>query len=365
MPTFDAWRPSRLLARWRGQTPPADASVRPSEFSTDPLAETLRGARGLVLFDLDKTAIDANYAPTATGLERLQRAIHTLQTNGVLVGIHSDSPRETITQFGQLFGAQGPHVYEMGGVYVPASEAREETDVALNPAATAYFGRVNARLADSLRTFGQEHSIRIATDEDRNLDKREGRTYPDATQGVWLNPYRRHSIGLWAEVIDPATGRTYFDTRFREGKGVEELAQFDQRQTTLLTNVDQLVKQALESDPEAASIGELDYDRNAAYGVIIAKLAALSNKTAPIQLLLGRAGNGFTGQVFMIGDSPADFINDSRVTTLAVGNARDELKIQVAEQKRSYSFPTVSDGSFTDGVAEHLENIARNLGIQA
>jgi hypothetical protein len=251
-------------------------------------------------------------------------------------------------QFAAMFGVEGPLVYEMGGTYF----AQEKINLVLDTEVLNFFpGFRDKFYAEAKRRFPDTEKIlhKISKENDRNKEKREAVKYPGFDRGIFINPFRLLSFGLWAEGIKRSDGTTFLSPEFHQ-------------------QVDALVKEMLIRElgfPDEAALKELyDYDFNPDYGVTIVKKKVLSSKTPPIQAILSLAPD-FQGHAYMVGDSLADFIEDPKVTTLAVANAKQELRAKLDAQTvlLPQGITRISQETYTQGLIEHFEHIADSLGI--
>jgi len=305
-----------------------------------PISEKIRDASAIVFFDLDKTVLDESYNPI--NLEGLRGVISKLQEKGALVGIHSDSPRRTVRQFAAMFGTNGPLIYEMAGLHFPWANK----DLALDFETLRFFtGFRDFCYKAATAHFGRDARILISKTRDRNREKREKLKYPSDYQHlIMINPFRLFSFGLWAEGIN-SDGSTYPDAEFA-------------------FQVNDFVKKIMTQSTIAPPLDDLNWDYNSQEGVVIVKKVS-SSKTLPVQTVLSLIPNKKV-PTYMIGDSPADYIEDPHVTTLAVANAKDALKkrLQAEDSPLPEGFSSrIAQKEYTQGVIEHLGNIARNLEI--
>jgi len=306
-----------------------------------PIAEQLRQAKAVVFFDLDKTALDDRYNPI--NLEGITRVISSLQNKGVIIGIHSDTPRQSLLQFAKIFGVKGPLIYELAGIHFQ----EQDLDIVLDVRAMEFFrGFRNRFFEEALKRFPDSADLKnfISKTIDRNKEKREGVRYPGYDRGLFINPYRLLSFGLWAEGVTKATGETYINPEFHQ-------------------RVDALAKELLMAELGYSDEGEFrrdyDYDFSPEYGVTIVKKRVLSSKTPPIQHLLTLV-EGYQKPIIMIGDSGADFIDDPRVITFGVANSKPELKEKLQEVTTALPFglkTNLASKTYTDGLIELLSVI--------
>lgn len=312
-----------------------------------PISEKLARSKAMVFFDLDKTAIDTKYNPT--NLEGLRAVIDSLQQKGVVVGIHSDTPLVSMMQFAEKFGVKGPLIYEMGGIYFQ----EENINLVLDPEAMTFFTGFRNRFFEAVeKNFLDTDTDKylLTRSNDRNKEKGESFKYPEYDRGIFINPFRTMSFGLWAEGIERTTGATRIDQTFHE-------------------RVDDLVKtiliKELGYEDEKSYLTDYDHDRNVEYGVTIVKKRSLSSKTTPFKYLFDLVPK-YNNPVVMCGDSEADFIDDARVATLGVANAKDELKDLLAGVTITLPFGLKTNlalGIYTDGLIEHLSAIDQALNL--
>ena len=324
----------------KGKTiPAAELGAKASELHR--LREVIGQAKALVLMDLDKTLIREDYLPD--DLERFTQLVDQLQGAGVTLGLHSDSPLVSLLQFAEMFQIHGPIIYEMAGIYIP----QEKVNIVLNPDIAEFFQNfrigfyhaAKARFPDLPKT---KHHITYTND--KNRERREAVTYPGFHYGLWINPYRQFSFHFWAEGID-ATGSPYLNPQFH-------------------LEVDKLARECLAIYPAANALPELTYRSNLDDGTSMARPRILSSKTPAVRVLLDMIGS-VPGPVYMIVDSHYDYIEDDRVTSLAVGNANAELQnlITSSHLPSATTIDRIAIQPYTRGVIEHLENIARSVGV--
>ncbi len=196
----------------------------------------------------------------------------------------------------------------MAGIYFP----QQELNIVLNPDISTFFREfrigfhhtAEARFPDSPKI---KHLITCTSD--KNRERREKKTYPGFSYGLWINPYRQFSFHFWAEGIDE--------------KGIPHLS------PSFHATVDELARECLGIDPSVSELPELTYLSKLEDGTSMIRPAVLFSKTPIVKVFLDAVGN-ISGPVYMIGDSRFDFINDHRVTTLAVGNADIQLQELIA-----------------------------------
>lgn len=304
-----------------------------------PVREVLKTAKVIVLMDLDGTIIDENYA--ISNLEGLKQKIGQLQEAGVLVGLHSDTPRTSLLQFAQMYGIQGPLIYEMAGIHLPEFNL----DIVLDPSEKDFFTALREKLYEAAKTsFVDTEDIKhlISRERDKNKEKREVSVYPGYQYGLFINPFREFSLGFWIERYD-TDGTPFVDPDFHQ-------------------RVNDLVASVLARDfPNLQNNSLYFYQNPIDDGTSIVRPAHLHTKTPPIQTLL--TIGDYQGPVYMIGNTKSDFISDKRVTTLGVGNSDHALIELIVNDGRI--LPTginrISQGKFVDGVIEHLNAILSSL----
>lgn len=316
----------------------SEAKIIPAsdiQFSAElaPVKESLQKARAIVLMDLDGTVIDENYA--VKNLRGLKRAIALLQEANILVGLHSDTPRTSLLQFAQMYGIQGPLIYEMAGIHLPGFDS----DIVLEPSVKDFYTVLRDKFFEvaKSRLFDTEN-IRyiISKDRDKNKERREKVTYPGYGFGVFINPFRQFSLGYWTEEFD-SQGVPHNDVDFHNV-------------------VDDLLRECL-SDSSIPVEGLYFYRNSVEDGTTIIRPSKLQTKLPTIHTLL--TIGEYQKPVYMIGNTKSDYIPDSRVITLAVGNADQALTdlIQKDEKALSPRIQRIARRTYTNGVIEHLNSI--------
>ncbi len=306
-----------------------------------PLSEKLRKSKGIILMDLDGVALNPNYLPT--NLEGLRQGVQSLQEAGVLVGLHSDTPLASLLQFAEMFGIKGPLIFEMAAIHFP----EEGIDIVLDPSNKDFFAHLRDGLYDAARKQFQDNTqgrYLISKTSDKNMEKRTKTKYPGYQHGIWINPFRQFSLGLWAEGVG-SDGSTFVDDTFHN-------------------KVIELIRKFLVADPEAPPMGSLFFDDRLTGGTSVVRPLKFTTKTPAVQALLSFIGD-YTGPVYMIGDENTDYIEDPRVINLAVGNASDNFlsRLHNDDATLPQGIQRVSSGNYTSGAIEHLKSIALSLEL--
>ncbi len=257
----------------------------------------------LVLFDLDKTIIDTEYRLTDG---RFSQEIQQLIDIGWKFGLSSDTPLESLKNWYDQFGMNGPIIAERGSViWFPDNKIIETTlyvDI---------FKTVKSNLVEYLIKKGYAFYFGDVTQVIRNKT-----TFPGLVEKrlVLVQAYRRCSFNFYGRKINQA-GELEIDNEI-----TEELHQI-----------------VMGEMPEINFLIIEDY--NPEYGILILSPANVTKRSGTLYLLsylgLDRIG--------MVGDSISDILGTDIAFHYAVGNATAAFK-DIANY--------ISTESFTSGVVD-------------
>ncbi len=271
----------------------------------------------IVLLDVDKTLLDVNYQLTVPPPE-FAAALDRAEAAGLMVGLNSDTPLQSLVRLTQPYGVRGPIVAELGGVVTRSPTDQPELAVPEAAQLASLRPKLLARLAtDPDQRFLTGVGDALALPEwERGLPL-DG----PASIAVLVNGFRLASVSFWV--------------RGRKGSA------WDKDETALDAAIAQL-------EPLGQALGELwttrQVDRNPEYGICIVH-AARTRKALGVQHLRRL----FPGaSIAMVGDKLADWIDDPEVVHYAVGNAAPDFK-----QRCAY----VAHTPMTAGVIEILRHL--------
>lgn len=263
----------------------------------------------VLLFDLDKTLIDASYNITDP---RIFAEIKRLQDLGWILGLSSDTPVKAMEKWKEEFGMNGPLIAERGALI----QLPDDREIELVAHSKEFFGM----LRDEAVSYAVQENIPFYFG-DGVAFLRSGPTIEGLVDNRLLlfNAYRRCSIGVWGRRID-AQGRLSLDNQL-----IRDLSSRLQTET---------------ANPPF----ELETDMNEEYGILILS-PKIVNKRMATQRLMEELG---LAKVGMVGDSKTDIVESDIAVHYAVGNAKSEL-VSIADYK--------ADANYTEGVVEILSKI--------
>ncbi len=148
----------------------------------------------LCLFDLDGTLIDSQYSLTSP-LGEMREAVRTFQSRGDYVGIHSDSPLETLLSWGKLLGMRGPTIAENGAlVHWP--------EMALDQATTDAWPDLDRYgFVQRLRSAFPETYVTVG--DVNGLSKQPIESYTSSTTAILVNGLRKVSLSMFVRGESP------------------------------------------------------------------------------------------------------------------------------------------------------------------
>ncbi len=269
----------------------------------------------IVLVDLDLTLVDKQYNLTVP-LERVREVVERVQGGDVVIGLNSDSGFATLTEWRQKLGLNGPIISERGArIWLPDQPEQIE----LTSPAARLFPRLRERLCSLLQNqpgltvlCGNANQIQAS----RRPTDRNGKV-------LIINDQRQRSLSFFARSVD-----------------IEGNLTVDQK---LLESTVEAFRESTATD-YVSIWKEKDEDVNPNYGIYILHLAGTQKNNAVVRLL-----DMFDlPDLWMIGDSSSDLIDDQRVNHVAVANARAEFK----EKAR-----VITRQSLTEGVIEFLQKL--------
>lgn len=308
----------------------ADLQKTDSSHSTE-IAERLNFRRGFIGIDLDKTIINRDYQITDV---RIVDTIAKAQALGFGVGFHSDTPARSLRRWGiELveMGKQrgvvlqpiGPNIAEMAiidmpdlNVQIPIIEGVEE-----------YFKDRRDELAKHI--LDDMPHVGLLVGDPVSLIRSKIKLPGELPFYVLLNGMSQVSIRMFTRQIRQ-DGTPILDFSFH-GRVTDDL------------------RSLLRRNPLAGI--EFDWDVNPEYCLTIVKPTSL-NKTRAYQLLLNLMPSSEGKTFHMIDDSPAGYIDDPRVQTWAVQNARPELSGKKGVKQVS--------GEYSAGVICAIERILKD-----
>jgi len=273
----------------------------------------------IIIVDLNGTMVDKTYKITVH-LEKLNYSINKAKSNGVTIGLSSDSPKETLLAVAMDLGIGGPIVAEGGAVlYI------DNKDILLNSKGDALKlcsnamieHLVNNREVSRLVSFGDVNRL------SRLLVEHGDIIGANASEAIFINGMRLASM-------------SFFCFQRKGMKWVphsEQLDYFTNWALQYLSNNKLLI-------PENVMI-----DQNIDYGISVLhhKDTKKSLAVQPLQKLYPDA------KIFIIGDSMFDWHGENAgVTHCAVANASPEYKNHC-----SY----VANKSYTEGVIEIIDTL--------
>ncbi|MFA5886368.1 MAG: HAD hydrolase family protein [Patescibacteria group bacterium] len=269
----------------------------------------------LVLIDLDLTLINREYNLTLP-LDQVCAAISEAKKNGVMIGLNSDSSHHTLIDWYKKLGLDGPIILERGAVI-------------FRPGLMGYIdiSSDSARLFSQLRQDFVEILPSICPNilcGDANVIQATYRPWLGEEKFIIINDYRQRSLSFFARQLG------------KDGKLLID---------SVLLNQAAALLNSLIQDKYPTLAQEKDEDNNPDYGVYILH-SLFSKKHRAVVKLLDELK---LDQIWMIGDSLSDFIDDVRVKHVAVSNARDSFK-----EKANF----ITKGAITEGVIEFLQTLS-------
>lgn len=268
----------------------------------------------LVLLDLDKTLIDADYRLTADP----GPAIRTCTERGIRLGLCSDSSLPLLQQWASRVGIVGPIVAERGAV---VWDPVRDVETCIHPRETRFFPDLTREFVRRAVSLPVPPAIFFG--DAPELIRKGIMSLPEEECLLLVNKYRRFSFSFYTRRFDREKKIFVVD-----GESLRSFA-------------------ALAEELAATYIGtDLDWDKNPEYGIVIAH-AACTHKRLAVEAILETLDA--SAAVAMVGDSIVDFIDHPRVAQYAVANASERYRAQC-------SF--VSSRPFTEGVCDILTRVA-------
>lgn len=276
--------------------------------------------KGLVLLDIDETIIDKRYRLTVD-VEILRAALRRAEDAGLEVGLNSDSALPSMQDRAREWGIKGPLLAEKSVVHI---QGESPATTPIHPQLSE-FTALRRAFIDKLEEMARrDASIQILSGDANaivsNLDNAADLRTETETLVV-VNMLRGHSLSCFV----------------RKRRGVQWLADEDASAHIL-----RILASAGESFADLWS--DRHEDVNPAYGIIILHHKDSHKRTAVDHLLSLKPYE----RVYMIGDSYADYLDDPRVTQLAVANAHEEYRALCS---------VVAKSDRTAGVIELIERI--------
>lgn len=260
------------------------------------------------MVDLDKTLIDVGYQITD---ERIHGEISRVQSLGWQIGLHSDTPLETLENWNADFGLNGPIIAERGAI-VKIDDDRKIVTHESEQFFSQLRGSLTERMTQQRIPFYQGGSVQLLRTGSRLPNRIDPRL-------ILVNAYRRCSLGIYSRRVGPE-GEMTIDN---EG---------------LLVMVS-AIREMMGNPPF-----DIAEDINPDYGVYIVSPQAVNKRNGALALMkeLGLS------EIGMIGDSTTDILGNDIAVHYAVGNARDEFKAIAKHTAR---------GNYTTGVVDILQRI--------
>lgn len=262
----------------------------------------------IALFDLDGTILDDNYQITDLGLTK---SIMSAQSAGWLLGLSSDSAYETMAEWRNRFGMNGPIIAEKGAV-VEDLEGNLLYDREVEP----HYQISRAAIAQYFTDLGY---VTWEGDPVKVVRDREPIGQPGEPI-ILMSNQRRCSLV------------TFIRRKGENGKFEIDKELFDEHLPEVQARL-----------PKIEKISE---DINHKLGLIIATGENVHKRTGTERL---RRMNNL-GRVAMIGNSISDYIGDDVAFHYAVQNSDEIFK-----SKANY----ITHRPFTEGVTELLQRFAK------
>ena len=273
----------------------------------------------IIIVDLNGTMVDKTYKITIP-LEKLNYSINKAKSNGSIIGLSSDSPKETLLAVATDLGIDGPIIAEGGAVLNIGNKDTllNSNGSALRLCSDAMIEHlVNNRNVSRLVSFGDVNRL------SRLLIEHGDIIGANASEAIFINGMRLASMSFFC-----------FQ---RNGMGWMP----NPEQLEYFTNWS---LQYLDSN-QLLSRKNVIVDQNIDYGISVLhhKDTKKSLAIQPLQTLYPNA------KIFIIGDSMFDWHGENAgVTHCAVANASPEYK-----NLCSY----VADKSYTEGVIEIIDTL--------
>lgn len=262
----------------------------------------------VAMIDIDGTLIDKTYSITD---DQIYAAIQDAQQEGWRIGLSSDTPHETMKEWHEEFGMNGPIISEKGALVAVGDQ--------ISPTADSSYDFVALRNA-FLETVDPE-TIIFRGNSVQFLRSGTQMIGQPGDKVLFINERRNHSLGFHARTIGN-------DGQLTVDSG--------------LTNT--LAEQLRSLYPDTISFDE---DLNHEHGLLIVSHKEMDKRTGTIELqrMMG------IGRVAMVGNSWADFVGSDIAAHLAVGDATEQYK-EVAD--------FVAQKHLTSGVIEALDTLVKN-----
>jgi len=264
----------------------------------------------LILLDVDETLVDINYKLTCPASE-WHAALRRAETRGAVIGLNSDSAYETLQTRAVAYGIGGPIVAERGALIAENADAkvllanREARDFKKLRQAFLRALTTGANLSRYLTVVGHVNEVA------NRLPRLPTNGCVNGT-AVLINGLRECSLSFFVRK----------QSRHGWTKDVDALDEVIHLVTAI----------GAKKFPELWEAR--DTDRNPDYGICVYhhKDTKKSMACDPLVKLFGDR------EIYMVGNSMSDFMDDSRVKHCAVKNASPEFKkccILVAGQERT------------------------------
>lgn len=254
----------------------------------------------LVLLDVDQTIIDKNYSLTVP-LEKFRESVTCAQSEGVVIGLNSDSALSTLSSRMASYGLHGPVIAEKGALLLHRAGLVEP--LYLDEKLKQYELFRNAIVQEILQRNSESCQYLLVAGDVNGLVNQLPNLPPasnSAEFAIIVNGLRKCSLGLWSR------------RRKMDGTWVIDS-----------TALDDMISHIERIGIRFSDIwGTRDIDRNEQYGIYIAHDKSTNKARAVDHLIRDEVFD----QIFMVGDSMSDWLDDPRVTQCAVENASDEYK---------------------------------------
>lgn len=250
----------------------------------------------LVLLDLDETVLDKSYQITDSCLPSF---IDELQAEGVLVGIHSDTPLVRQIGYAKDLHCSGPLVTELGNAIAKSSQ--DPTILWEDGRLKAVFQKTILALIQSARnaypflniTLADVSEVRKMLSDSANQETK-----------AWMicHSQRFYSLGFY--VYDVINGTISFNASL----------------LSALADIAEIHFVTQNAPEQPTPIMDVNHD----YGICIMHDSSARKAKANEELF--RLFPDTT--IYMVGNSMSDFLDHPEIVQCAVGNASDELKKQ-------------------------------------
>lgn len=263
----------------------------------------------VILLDKDLTLVNSNYQSTDP---QIYDVIKQMQADGWIIGISSDTGLQTLLEFREEFGLNGPTIAERGAIIKTDDEI-----------------------------IFDEEDVDILAKSRKNMEEALILAGITVIQGGISLPRRNQITGNPGDIVAIVNTVRKASIGFNIRKILEDGTYGFDEETTL--KVVELLQ------PFYPQFPDLVEDINHLYGVLIVSRQKTNKRTAT-QTLMEREG---LQQIAMVGNAMTDYIGSDIALHYAVGNATEDFKA-----KSDY----ITQGEITAGVVEiltKLRNVAK------